>query len=40
MSGFKYAYATANISRHLAGEKVEIVPDSLKEPMTLPAKVH
>ena len=36
----KYACATTNVQRYSVGEKMEVIPNTFKEAMTLPAKAH
>ena len=36
----EYACATTNVQRYSAGEKMEVIPNTFKEAMTLPAKAH
>ena len=36
----KYACATTNVQRYSVGEKMEVIPNTFKETMTLPAKAH
>ena len=36
----EYACATTNVQRHSVGEKMEVIPNTFKEAMTLPAKAH
>ena len=36
----EYACATTNVQRNSVGEKMEVIPNTLKEAMTLPAKAH
>ena len=36
----EYACATTNVQRYSAGEKTEVVRNTSKEAMTLPAKTH
>ena len=35
-----YACATTNVQRYSVGEKMEVIPNTFKEAMTLPAKAH
>ena len=39
-SAVEYAYAAIDIQSRSAGEKSEIIPNSFKEAMTLPAKAQ
>ena len=36
----EYAWATTNVQRYSVGEKMEVIPNTFKEAMTLPAKAH
>ena len=36
----EYACATTNVQRYSMGEKMEVIPNTFKEAMTLPAKAH
>ena len=36
----EYACATTNVQRFSVGEKMEVIPKTFKEAMTLPAKAH
>ena len=36
----EYACATTNVRRYSMGKKMEVIPNSFKEAMTLPAKAH
>ena len=36
----EYACATTNVQRYSVGEKMEVIPNTFKEAMTLPAKAH
>ena len=36
----EYACATTNVQRYSVGEKMEVIPNTSKEAMTLPAKAH
>ena len=36
----EYACATTNVQRYSVGEKIEVIPNTFKEAMTLPAKAH
>ena len=36
----EYACATTNVPRYSVGEKMEVIPNTFKEAMTLPAKAH
>ena len=36
----EYACATTNVQRYSVGEKMEVIPHTFKEAMTLPAKAH
>ena len=36
----EHACATTNIQRYSVGEKMEVIPNTFKEAMTLPAKAH
>ena len=36
----EYACATTNVPRYSVGEKIEVIPNTFKEAMTLPAKAH
>ena len=36
----EYACATTNVQRHSVGEKMEVIPNTFKEAMTLPTKAH
>ena len=36
----EYACATTNVQRYSVEEKIEVIPNSFKEAMTLPAKAH
>ena len=39
-SAVEYACATTNVQRYSVGEKMEVIPNTFKEAMTLPAKAQ